>query len=76
MDMGSWISAHIHIYEFSDGVTLRLILDNLRTSVDKSDWYTSKINKTYHKLAEHYDTALIPARVKKQRISGSCRDCR
>ena len=26
-----------------------------------------KINKTYHEMAEHYDTAVIPARVKHPR---------
>jgi hypothetical protein len=41
-----------------------LIPDNLRTGVDHSDWYTPKINKTYHEMAEHYDTAVIPARVR------------
>jgi len=41
-----------------------LVPDNLKTGVDRSDWYTPKINKTYHEMAEHYDTAVIPARVK------------
>lgn len=34
-----------------------LIPDNHRTGVDHSDWYTPKINKTYHEMAEHYGTA-------------------
>lgn len=42
-----------------------LVPDNLRTGVDRSDWYTPKINKSYHEMSEHYDTAIIPARVRK-----------
>ena len=64
MDMESWITAHVHMYEYFGGSTRMLIPDNLRTGVDHSDWYTPKINKTYHEMAEHYDTAVIPARVR------------
>lgn len=42
-----------------------LIPDNLKTGVEKVSWYTPVINKTYHEMAEHYDTAVIPARVRK-----------
>ncbi|GAJ01492.1 unnamed protein product, partial [marine sediment metagenome] len=28
-------------------------------------WYTPVINKTYHELAEHYGTAIIPARIRR-----------
>jgi len=64
-DMESWITAHINMYNFFGGVTRMLIPDNLKTGVDQCDWYTPKINKTYHEMAEHYDTAVIPARVRK-----------
>lgn len=64
-DLGSWIAAHVNMYAFFGGVTRMLIPDNLKTGVDHSDWYTPKINKTYHEMAEHYDTAVIPARVRK-----------
>ncbi len=65
MDMESWITAHVHMYQYFGGVTRMLVPDNLRTGVDRSDWYTPKINKTYHEMAEHYDTAVIPAKVRK-----------
>lgn len=64
MDLESWITAHINMYRFFCGVTKMLIPDNLKTGVERSDWYTPKINKTYHEMAEHYDTAVIPARVR------------
>jgi transposase len=64
-DMDSWITAHVNMYKFFGGTTRMLIPDNLKTGVDRSDWYTPVINKTYHEMAEHYDTAIIPARVRK-----------
>jgi putative tricarboxylic transport membrane protein len=36
---------------------------NLKTGVVGYDWYTPLINKVYHEMAEHYATAVIPARV-------------
>jgi transposase len=39
--------------------------DNLKTGVDKPSRPEPKINKTYHEMAEHYGTAVIPARVRR-----------
>ncbi|ABR47930.1 Integrase, catalytic region [Alkaliphilus metalliredigens QYMF] len=60
-----WIGAHVNAYQFFGGATRILIPDNLKTGVDKVSWYTPTINKTYHEMAEHYSTAVIPARVRK-----------
>ena len=64
-DKDSWITAHVNLYHFFGGVTRMLVPDNLKTGVERSDWYTPIINKTYHEMAEHYGTAVIPARVRK-----------
>ena len=63
----AWITAHIHMYEFFGGVSRILVSDNCATAVDRkqSDWYTPKLNQTYHEMAEHYNTAIIPARVRR-----------
>jgi len=63
--MESWITAHVHAYEFFGGVTRLLIPDNLKTGVEKADWYSPVINKTYHEMAEYYGTAVIPTGVRK-----------
>jgi transposase len=63
-NMENWITAHTHMYHFFGGATRILIPDNLKTGVDKANWYNPVINKTYHEMAEHYGTAVIPARVK------------
>ena len=31
----------------------------------KSDWYNTALNTTYHEMAEHYNLAILPARVRK-----------
>jgi transposase len=64
-DQESWITAHIHMYQFFGGSTRVLIPDNLKTGVDKVSGHSPVINRIYHELAEHYNTAVIPARVRK-----------
>jgi len=61
----SWITAHVNAFTFFEGVTRILVPDNLKTGVEKPSWYSPVINKTYHEMAEHYGTAVIPARVRK-----------
>jgi transposase len=63
-DMECWIAAHVNTFQFFGGVTRILTPDNLKTGVDQVSWYTPVINKTYHEMAEHYGTAVIPARVR------------
>ena len=64
-DQECWIAAHVNMFRYFGGVTRILVPDNLKTGVEKSDWYSPTINKTYHEMAEHYDTAVVPARVRK-----------
>ena len=63
----NWIKAHIQMFEFFGGVTPMLVSDNCTTAVNhaKSDWYTTALNTTYHEMAEHYNLAIVPARVRK-----------
>lgn len=63
----AWITAHVHMYEYFGGVARILVPDNCTTAVNhrKSTWYTQELNTTYHEMAEHYGTAIIPARVRK-----------
>lgn len=67
----SWITGHINAYRHFGGVTRTLIPDNLKTGVEKASWYTPIINKTYQEMAEHYGTAVIPARVRKPKDKAS-----
>lgn len=65
MNMESWISAHVNMFEFFGGVSKILIPDNLKTGVNKTEDYIPEINKTYREMSEHYGTAIIPARIRK-----------
>ena len=61
----SWISAHVHMYEYFGGVSRILVPDNCKTAViHNNKWNDQQINAVYHEMAEHYNTAIIPARVR------------
>lgn len=62
----NWIKAHVHMFNYFGGVTKMLVPDNAATAVNhKGGRYTQELNTTYHEMAEHYGTAIIPARVRK-----------
>ena len=63
----NWIKAHTDMYSFFGGVTPMLVPDNCTTAVnhEQSTWYTPSLNKTYYEMAEHYNVAILPARVRK-----------
>lgn len=62
--MESWILGHTNAFAHFGGVPRMVVPDNLKTGVDKADWYSPVINKTYHEMAEYYGTAIVPARVR------------
>ena len=65
MKQKSWINAHVHMYEYFGGVARILVPDNCKTAVvHNGGWKNQQINETYQELAEHYSTAIIPARVR------------
>jgi len=62
MDQAAWTQAHVEAFAFFAGVPARLVPDNLRTGVERSDLYDPKMNRSYAELAAHYDTLIDPAR--------------
>jgi len=60
-----WIKSHIHAFEFFGGVPQILVPDNLKSGITHPSRYEPDINPTYHDMARHYNTAVIPARVRK-----------
>lgn len=73
----SWIDAHVHAFEQFGGTARLLVPDNLRTGVSKADRYEPALNPAYARLAEHYGTAIVPARINRPRdkpvVEGSVR---
>lgn len=57
--------AHVRAFEYFKGVPAALVPDNLKSAVTKVDRYDPIINRIYGEMAEHYGTAVLPARVAK-----------
>jgi transposase len=66
-DLYDWIGSHVRMFEFFQGVSEAIVPDNWRTAVTKPCWYEPDLNPTYRDLAEHYNTVILPARVRKAR---------
>ncbi len=64
-DLPNWIGGHVRAFSFFGGVPEILIPDNLKAGVKSPCRYEPDINPTYHDLAQHYGTVVIPARVRK-----------
>ena len=59
-----WIASHARMFEFFGGVPEMLVIDNLKSGVYKHHRYDPDLNPSYTLLAEHYQVAVIPARVR------------
>lgn len=71
MNTESWITAHIHAFEFFGGVARVIVPDNLKTGVTKASRTDPIINQSYQEMTEHYQTTIIPARVRSPRDKAS-----
>ena len=67
MEQSAWIAGHVNAYEYFGGSTRILVPDNLKTGVIKHTKYEVMLNRAYQEMAEHYNTAVIPARVRTPR---------
>lgn len=65
MKMENWLLCHIHAFNYFGGVPRLLIPDNCKTAVDSNTRYETVLNRSYEELAQHYGTAIVPARVRK-----------
>lgn len=70
MKQENWLMCHVHAYEYFGGVTRILVPDNLRTGVTANTRYETQLNESYRELAEHYGTAIVPARVRHPQDKG------
>ncbi len=57
-----WLQSHVHAFEFFGGIPEILVPDNLKSAVTKACRYEPVLNESYQHLAQHYRTAVIPAR--------------
>ncbi len=60
-----WVQSHDRAFQYFGAVSHGLVPDNLKSGVKKASRYDPEINPLYARLAKHYKTAIIPARVAK-----------
>ncbi|MHA6261543.1 IS21/IS408/IS1162 family transposase [Sporosarcina sp. CAU 1771] len=73
LDMKSacWLIAHLHAFEYFEGVPETLVPDNLKTGVTKAHRSEPVLNEAYRELADYYRTVIIPSRVRKPKDKAS-----
>ena len=64
MNQECWTAAHVNTYKYFGGVARIIQCDNLKTGVDRHGRNEVALNQTYREFAEHYGTAVIPARIR------------
>ena len=65
--LSDWIGAHSRAFACFGGVPAQVVCDNLKSGVTKACFYEPAVNRTYSDMAEHYGTAVVPARPWKPR---------
>lgn len=67
MKQQSWNRAHVNALEFIGGVTQLIVPDNAPTASHRAGRQDREvvITRSYRQLAEHYGTAILPARANK-----------
>ena len=65
--LSDWIGAHSRAFACFGGVPAQVVCDNLKSGVTKASFYEPAVNRTYADMAEHYGTAVVPARPWKPR---------
>lgn len=66
----NWNNAHVRAIEYFGGVVKIVVPDNLRTGITKPNYYEPGVNLAYQDLAEYYQFAVLPARIKTPRDKG------
>jgi transposase len=62
--LADWTGSHARAFAFLGAVPLCIVPDNLLSAVSKTCRYEPDVNPTYAELADHYGTAIVPARVR------------
>lgn len=58
--LATFLSGHIHAFEYFNGVPTNCIPDNLKAAVIRSTADNDMINRSYQELAEHYGFIISP----------------
>lgn len=61
----SWLAGIRSGFEYFNGVTATLVVDNTRCAVNTADWFDPDVNPEFFNFCHHYKTAMIAARPKR-----------
>src|SRR5246127_4974190 len=62
-----WIGAQVHMFAFFPGRPRLVVPDNLKSGIHKPSFYDPEVNRTYARMAAHYEIGILPARPYKPR---------
>jgi transposase len=62
-----WIGAHVRMFAFFRGRPRLVVPDNLKSGIHKPSFYDPEINRSYARMAAHYEVGILPARPRKPR---------
>jgi transposase len=66
-ELAHWLGGHVRAFAFFGGVPKTICPDNLKSGVKTPNRYEPELNPSYQEMAEHYQVAVLPARVRKPR---------
>ncbi len=67
-----WIEVNNHALDFFGGVPALVVCDNCKQAVIvNEDWIAPELNKDYAEWAEHNQTVILPAKVRKPKYKSS-----
>lgn len=67
-----WIDVNNHALDYFGGVPALVVCDNCRQAVIANrDWIAPELNKDYAEWAEHNQTVILPAKVRKPKYKSS-----
>ena len=69
--LSTFIGVHQRMFAYFGGITPYVVVDNLKSGVNKADLYDPDVNPTYCDFANHMGFAVLPARPRKPRDKGS-----
>ena len=68
--LSDWIEGQSRALAYFGGVPKSIVCDNLKSGVVKPLWFEPTLNQTFAAMAEHYDTTILPTRVRKPKDKG------
>lgn len=66
-----WLQAHVNALMYYGGIPRVVVPDNCKTAITKPNYYDPAVNRSYWDFAQHYQVAILPARVRAPRDKAS-----